>query len=148
VEITKTNANTLHVDLDLAADVNNFFDPDVDVDMDLQVTFTQDTTTTPPTWRLHLDTVASSVDVDYDWWQDIASIVADPLCVPYLLLADGDVTYHCAHSIESYAETRVERALQPIAESFNIGSTPNNCTPEIDIHLDEPTLDEIQFDCF
>lgn len=66
VEVSRKNNTTLHVDLDLAYSVNNWFDPEVDIDFDVQL-FIQG-------GQLHTKIANFKVDVNSSWYSDILSL--------------------------------------------------------------------------
>lgn len=66
VEVSRKSATSLHVDLDLAYSVNNWFDPEVDIDFDVQL-FIQG-------GQLKTKIANFKVDVNSSWYSDILSL--------------------------------------------------------------------------
>jgi hypothetical protein len=66
VEVTRKNATTIHVDLDLAYTVKYFFDPEVDVDFDIRLSCQGG--------KLKATMLNTKVDVDSKWYADILSL--------------------------------------------------------------------------
>lgn len=120
VEISQTNATTLHIDLDLAASVDWLPNPEVDVDMDLGVGFVP----SGGGWELQISTINSAVNVDYAWWAEAISVVIDPICAPVTSLVRWEWTWDCASSLEDYIRSRVERSFEPLDQAIDAGRVP------------------------
>ena len=66
VEVTRKDDHTVHVDLDLAYSVDNWFDPEVDVDFDMAVTCSNG--------KITLTASNVQVHVDANWVTDVLSL--------------------------------------------------------------------------
>jgi hypothetical protein len=89
---TAPTCNSIHVDLDLAADVNNAPDPEVDVDFDLKFECTGGAIT--------ITTENVVIDADSSWFWEVLSFGV-------MNLVDGEV------------EDKVQDAWQNISQTFN-----------------------------
>lgn len=120
VEVSRKDSSTMHVDLDLAASVDWLPNPEVDVDMDLGVGFVA----SGGGWELQINTVNSTVNVDYAWWAELISIALDPVCAPIASLVRWEWTWDCASSLEDYIANRVEKSFEPIEQAIDAGQVP------------------------
>jgi hypothetical protein len=71
VEATKTDEQTMHIDLDLSADVTLAPDPEVDADFDLQFSLS---CSDDDKLKLDVTMLNPNVSSDFDWWIELLTI--------------------------------------------------------------------------
>ncbi|WP_426320752.1 hypothetical protein [Microbacterium sp. E-13] len=103
VEATFVDAERLHVDLDLQADVPIVSDPEVDIDFDLR--FAIDCNPTEGTATLNITTENSGANVDFGFLTELFGTI----------LTAGQFG-----RIEDYIATRIEENFEPIVQSIEL----------------------------
>ncbi len=96
--LEEQSCSTVHLDLDLAADINNWWDPAVDVDFDLMISCMGG--------ELSIEAMNVDIDVDSKWYSELLSL--------------GIINV-----IDGIAEDRVREIWPPIMESFNFQNCPS-----------------------
>lgn len=119
VEVSRVDTQTVHVDLDLEADVTGF-NPKVDVDFELRFTMACSGSGIDFT----VETVPDSFDVNAD-----ASWTTQALAGIFCSGADGFVGQDCPVRVESTIESRVREKFAPIANviRFDLGDAAAAC---------------------
>jgi hypothetical protein len=92
VEVTRKNDNTLHIDLDLAYDLDNWFDPEVDVDLDMAFTCADG--------KLVLTASNVDVHVDANWITDVLSLGLVNIAEHYIDEAIEDALQNFTYTTE------------------------------------------------
>jgi hypothetical protein len=103
VEATFVDAERLHVDLDLQADVPILSDPEVDIDFDLR--FAIDCNPAAGTATLNITTENSDANVDFGFLTELFGTI----------LTAGQFV-----RIEDYIATRIEENFEPIVQSIEL----------------------------
>ncbi len=94
VEVTRKDDHTVHVDLDLAYDLDNWFDPEVDVDLDMGLACANG--------KIALTASNVTVHVDANWVTDVLSL-------------------GLVNIAEHYIDGRIQDALQTFTYKTEVG---------------------------
>jgi hypothetical protein len=103
----------LSVDLDLEADVNNWFDPELDIDFDLG--FKAECSPDQTQALVEITTEALNASVDFDWLVNFLSFILP--CAAIATPIANEPIPNCITYLEDYIGERIEAAFQPIMQS-------------------------------
>jgi hypothetical protein len=127
VEVSRSDADTFHVDVDLAASVDWVPDPEVDIDFDVDVAF--ETAGTDDFLRLDVNNF--DVNVDFGLWADVLGAPLAPVCA----LATADFT-SCVTAVEDKIEQKVEASTSVQSRRIQVVLDPICTAPRVAVLAD------------
>ncbi|HLL22029.1 MAG TPA: hypothetical protein VK427_07855, partial [Kofleriaceae bacterium] len=125
VEASRTNASTLHVDLDLEGIINNLPNVEVDVDFDLVVALAR----SGAGWNLTFDVTNIVAGADFPWWTEVLG--------GSLGVVVGGVTYYGIEALERHIEEQIQSSFTfaQVGAPFGDAACPAPSVPFVTVNV-------------
>jgi hypothetical protein len=114
VEATQSGfPHTVHIDLDLEAEVPYWFNPELDIDFDLQYDAACSTDGTEAVVTIRAERAVAAVD--FDWFTEFLSFILP--CGPIVSEIEQQGIPDCITALEEYLGSRIQAGFEPIVKS-------------------------------